>query len=235
VNLKQILLGGAIGGALPTLAKVASTFVTIPSTPLPELGLLYGIVLFSIIGAAIAYATGQSDVRQALIAGIAAPGIITNLLAGATPGVPPNHNPVTGVKGAIFEIVTSASAQTPTDRSATVTGTRKVVVDPKVSGGMPSSTNIPVTVEVMGQNNQMRTVEVGTIHSLASPTTFTIPNNIDQLKIGGKAIPLTGDLTTIQLDVTTSSTSGSDFLWALGGVRNFKIDAVSPKINEGPR
>ena len=80
---KECLLIAAIGGFLPTAAKLASTYTTAPDTPLPGWGMAIGLGLFAVIGAVLAYALSESNVRQALVLGVAAPGIITNLVSGA--------------------------------------------------------------------------------------------------------------------------------------------------------
>jgi len=229
MSLKPILVGGAIGGVLPTLAKLASTYVATPSTPPPQLGLLIGLALFGIIGAAIAVATKQTDIQQALIAGIAAPGIITNLLAGAAQSGPQSAPPTPAVHGSILDFVGTAFAQGSVTAD-TIAGVRQITIDPKVAGGLPNTANIAVTGKVTGQDNKKSSIKLGTINSLSEPTTITVPSSIDQIQIGGTTVPLSGPHTTIQLDVATKPTSGSDFFWALGAPRTYQIDAVSPKV-----
>jgi hypothetical protein len=127
-----ILIGGALGGVLPTLAKLASTYVTVPETPLPAIGMLLGLIIFAVIGAAIAFGTGQAEVRQALIAGIAAPGIITNLVAGAT--ADQKHTASAGQPHlTTLWSVGVAHAQDPRNNAAAAApGFRSVTIDPKV-------------------------------------------------------------------------------------------------------
>lgn len=85
---KECLVLAGIGGTMPTVCKLAATYVTNPRTPLPELNLLFGLGLFFLIGAVLAYAFTEDDLRKAFVLGIAAPGIITNIFAGASP---PDH------------------------------------------------------------------------------------------------------------------------------------------------
>jgi hypothetical protein len=80
---KECLILAAMGGLLPTAARLATTYTTAPGTPLPESGLYIGLAIFAVIGAVLAYALSESNARQALVLGIAAPGVITNILAGA--------------------------------------------------------------------------------------------------------------------------------------------------------
>jgi len=228
--LNPILIGGALGGILPTLAKLASTYVTVPTTPLPEYGLLFGVLLFAVIGAVIAFATGQSEIRQAMIAGIAAPGIITNLVAGATaptaaPSSPPAVHSMLNILGTAMAQPVPASPGTPP-----AGGIHTIVIDPKVTGGLPLNAQIPLSAEIPGVNNTTQTVRIGTINSLSGTTTYSIPATAKNLKIGGKSVPLSGNQTTIQLDVTTKSSAGSDFLWALGGHRSYQVQSIAPTV-----
>ena len=72
----------AFGGMLPTFSHLAATYTTQPDTPLPTLGVVFGLGLFSIISVVLCVAFNQTELRQALVMGIAAPGIITNILSG---------------------------------------------------------------------------------------------------------------------------------------------------------
>jgi hypothetical protein len=75
---------GALGGVLPTLTLLASTYVTIPETPLPAPGLLLGLALYAIVGGVVALTNTSQEIRQAIFAGIAAPAILSSVLAGAS-------------------------------------------------------------------------------------------------------------------------------------------------------
>ena len=85
-----------------------------------------------------------------------------------------------------------------------------------------------MTAEITGADNKKKTLQIGTVNSLSGQTTVTLPATVDQLKIGGKPVDLDRTQSKIQLDVSTSPTSGSDFLWALGAQRRYQIDSISP-------
>jgi hypothetical protein len=78
-----VLLGG-FGGALPAALKIGTSIVTDPDQPLPNPHIILGMAIFFVIGifANIAF-NKERDFRSAVIIGIAAPGLITNIIAGA--------------------------------------------------------------------------------------------------------------------------------------------------------
>ncbi|MDC7789729.1 hypothetical protein PQJ75_19280 [Rhodoplanes sp. TEM] len=226
-----ILIAGALGGVLPTTARLASTYVSLPDTPLPGFGLLLGLSLFALIGAAIAYGTGSTEVRQALVAGVAAPGIITNLVAGAD--APRRSDVLPFQHFALVSIAQAQPAASPPGPSASGS-IKSITIDPRVSGGVPSTTNIPVTAQIAGgPNSETRTVQIGSIRSLTGPTTLTAPPGTQNITIGGKTVPLNSPDNKIDLSVSTRPSFGSDFLWALGGQRSFSIEQVVPKVDSG--
>jgi hypothetical protein len=72
-----------IGGMLPTIGRLASTFVTDPTTPMPSFGMYFGLGCFFVLGAVIFLGLSKHrSLQEALVLGIAAPGIITNIAAG---------------------------------------------------------------------------------------------------------------------------------------------------------
>ena len=77
-----IVLFAGIGGTLPTLSRLAATYVNNPNAPLPAYGLYLGLLIFFVIGAVLAVAMGERTLRQALIIGISAPALINSISAG---------------------------------------------------------------------------------------------------------------------------------------------------------
>ncbi|WP_296746674.1 hypothetical protein [Mesorhizobium sp.] len=208
-------LWGAFGGALPTIAKLASTYVAVPTTPLPAIGLLLGVVLWAVVGGGVALTNTNYETRQAIFAGIAAPAIIASLISGAT-------NPP-GAKVSLLDI--SAYAQQPT--GTTDDGAQAIVISPQVQGGLPRTTSIPVTAEVKN-GDQSKVIDLGDIKDLSTPTKFTLPANTMQVFISGQAVKPGSTQTNIDLSVRTAPSN--DLLWALGGPRKFEIQSlqVSP-------
>ncbi|MEZ2329857.1 hypothetical protein AB6802_09045 [Mesorhizobium sp. RCC_202] len=206
-------LWGAFGGALPTVAKLASTYVAAPTTPLPALGLLLGIALWAIVGGGIALTNTSYDTRQSIFAGIAAPAIIASLISGAT------NTP--GKSASLLDI--SAYAQQDTGNAAN--DYRTIVISPRVDGGLPRDTSIPVTVEVK-TGDKSSVVNLGDIKDLSAPTTFTLPSNTSQVFVSGQPVKTNDTQTNIDLNVKTIPSNGGDLLWALGAPRKFDVQSL---------
>ena len=80
-----MLMWGAMGGVLPTIAKIASGFAANFDAPFPNaVGVLIALGGYAFLGAVIGRAMGNPDMKQALIAGIAAPAILTNVVNGVS-------------------------------------------------------------------------------------------------------------------------------------------------------
>ncbi|MGH0256292.1 hypothetical protein NKY39_12095 [Sinorhizobium meliloti] len=205
---------GAFGGMLPTVAKLASTFVSTPGTPLPEVGLLLGVALWAIVGGGVALSNTSYETRQAIFAGIAAPAILANLVSGVTGQAAQDE------RATLFGI--SAYAQ-PTDLDGG--GGGAIIVSPIVKGGLPRSASLPVTAEVKS-GDQTTTVKLGEIKDFSSPTAFSLPPGASQVFVSDVPVATTGTVTNVDVSVTTAPSIGGDLLWALGAPRNFQIKQV---------
>ncbi len=83
--LSQFILPAIVagtGGMLPTLSRLAATYVDNPYTPEPAYGIYLGLAIFFVIGAILAFAFGERSLRQALIIGISAPALINSIASG---------------------------------------------------------------------------------------------------------------------------------------------------------
>lgn len=207
-------LWGGFGGVLPTAAKLASTYVSAPGTPLPELGLILGVALWALVGGGVALSNTSYETRQAIFAGIAAPAILSSLVSGAT------SQPAQDRRAALFGI--SAYAQ-PSDLEGVGGGT--VIISPNVNGGLPRSVSLPVTAKVT-TGDQTTTVRLGEIKDLSSPTAFTVPPGTSQVFVSDVPVATTGAVTNVDVSVTTAPSVGGDLWWALGAPRNFQIKQV---------
>ncbi|MGF7006698.1 hypothetical protein [Aminobacter sp. BE322] len=209
---------GAFGGTLPTIANMASTYVAAPATNLPEIGLYLGVLLWAIVGGGVALTNTGYEARQAIFAGVAAPAILVNIVAGATGKQ---------VEGASLELFSPAYAQTPDGANILLDALSapKVVVLPTVKGGIPNSVSLAVSAEVT-KDGQTEIVDIGAIKDLGSETTLVVPPGTSQVLIDGKPVSTTGELTTIDLSVTTAPSAGGDLLWALGAPRRFSIQQL---------
>jgi hypothetical protein len=74
------LHGALSGGMLPTLGKVAGTFGANFDAPMPNLvGVSIALGLYAILGSIMARVIGNSDLKQAVVAGIAAPAMVVSI------------------------------------------------------------------------------------------------------------------------------------------------------------
>lgn len=70
---------------LPTTAKLAASLAAQPDQPLPHWHILFSFALFFGIGAVLSIAFNKNgDLAQAIVIGISAPAIITNIINGAS-------------------------------------------------------------------------------------------------------------------------------------------------------
>jgi len=85
ITTTSMFLWGAVGGMLPTLGRMAGTYGADFSAPLPHWsGVLLAVGLYAVIGAIMARAVGNAEMKQALFAGIAAPAIVLSVYNGAS-------------------------------------------------------------------------------------------------------------------------------------------------------
>ncbi len=215
---------GMLGGILPTSAKLATTLVSVPGTPVPEIGFLVGLGIWAIIGGAVALTNTSKEVRQAIFAGIAAPAVLASVVTGATgSSVGSGTSAVNGATSRLFDITAVAQETPPAVRSAADEWT--VVISPSVSGGFPTGKTLPVTAQVE-KDGETKTVDVGAIANWRGTTALLVPPGTSKVFIGDSPVPTTGPLTTVDMSVQTAPSIGGDLLWALGGQRNFNIQSI---------
>lgn len=207
-------LWGGFGGVLPTVSKMASTYVAAPGTPLPEIGLLLGVVLWAIVGGGVALSNTNYETRQAIFAGIAAPAVLANLISGVTSQATPHESAM------LFGIAAYAQPSDVQDA-----GGGAVIFSPSVNGGLPRSDALPVTAEVK-TGDETKIVPLGEITDFSSPTAFAVPAGTSQVFVSDMPVATTGTVTNVDVSVTTAPSSGGDLLWALGAPRNFQIKQV---------
>jgi len=209
---------GGFGGVLPTLANMASTYVSVPATPMPEYGLYLGLLLWAVVGGGVALTNTTYEARQAIFAGVAAPAILLNIVAGATSQ--------SGVEKAAAMFGLSAHAEEAKTDGLDAAKKWALVVSPTVSGGIPARVSLPVTAEVK-KDGRIETVTIGEITDLRSPTAFTLPAGSAQVFVSGEAVATTGTFTAVDLDVKTAPSAGGDLFWALGAPRRFNITGMN--------
>jgi len=221
---------GAFGGILPTLCNLGATYITVPETPPPAIGMLFGLAIMAVVGGGVAQINSTMEIRQAIITGIAAPALLTSFISGATESRRKAAELPAPIVAMVGLFVSSAEAQETASGSK---GQYTLVIKPTVNGFAPTGPDIPVTAAVKtGPGVEPRTVQIGTIRSTANPSAFFLPEGTYEAFVGGKPIAITGPLTEANVTVTTRPTNAGDFLWALGGQRRFEVQGVevaSPK------
>jgi hypothetical protein len=220
VSTKRALFAfGALGGVTPTVVNLASTYVSAPATPWPALGLVFGVLLWAFVGGVVALTNASLEVRQAIFAGIAAPAIILNIVAGATD---PNNVHRRNVE--LFGSVAYAQDKSTLDNLPKTTD-RAVIISPAVTGGVPTVVSLPVSAEVQ-KEGKVVVVPMGVVRDLNTASGFSVPEGALKIYLSGKPIEIIGTVTNVDLSVKTKPSWGGDFLWALGAQRNYSIQEI---------
>lgn len=230
---------GALGGMCPSISKLAATYSTNPQTDLPVLGVYIGLGLFALLGSIVALGFGVKEARSAIVAGIAAPAIVTNVMAGAEkkpiPVVVGEVSSATRWGGLLSNIVSPLFAQMDTNETQggesrpTGSGVGYVNIVPTVIGGELLSKDA-VTYEWAGGDDllggshiEMQAIDPSVKQSLE------IPSGATGILINGKFVPLPeaeNELPTIKLEIETRPTFLGDLKWALGGQRNYEVENI---------
>jgi hypothetical protein len=236
---KSVFYFGMLGGALPTCATLASTYVASPETPLPTFGLFFGWALWAIIGGAVALMNTSPETRHAIFAGIAAPAILLNIISGATEagsrkGL--HKSEQTALTWGVFAeaLVPAARAQDATKKpqfdSGFSSGFSSVQFSPIVDGGVPTNAAIPVTAQ-LETAGKVESLRLGEINDLNAVATFMVPSGWT-VYVSGKPVALTGPVTKVNLAVKTKTSGVADFLWALGVPRHYTIENVALPVQK---
>ena len=220
---RSLFLYGALGGLLPTLSTLATTFVTVPETPLPAIGMLYGLVLMGVVGGGAAMTNSTLEIRQAVITGVAAPAILMSIVSGATDSRRKSAQLFAPFTAMAELFIQTARAQEPPGFSKAGS---TLVINPTVKGAALSGADIPITAAVKNADGLSRTVQVGTIRSTENPIAFTLPAGTYEAFVAGQGIAITRPVTEANVIVTTRPTISGDFWWALGAPRKFEVQGV---------
>lgn len=220
MNTVVAMFFGALGGVCPSLAKLAAAYATQVGLQMPEVGVYVGLVLFAILGAIVAVGFGAENRRAAIIAGIAAPAIVTNVLAGAAAQTQQQRD-VSGLLG-----VSAAYAQS-SDVQKSDGGPATIVIVPRISnGGVPLRERVHVDWSAASGarlSASAQSVEVD------EEQTLVIPEGATAVEIQGRTVGLEDILRNggrVNLRVETRPTFAGDLHWALGGARDYSIRSV---------
>lgn len=222
----ECLLFGALGGMCPTISHLAGFYSTKPTDPLPELGVFIGLALFALLGAIIAAGFGAREVKAAIIAGIAAPAIVTNVATGATAEAK-RAKPEAVIEGSLLGIAAAYAQSLPANAITPemYKSNRLVTVTPRIEGGVPSKLDLEI-VAIIGDGSGQAEVDLGRLESQTAQT-LVLPEGTTALEIGGQPVELPPDATAVDALIETSPTLKGDLLWALGGRRSYEVKDLS--------
>ncbi|SEV96084.1 hypothetical protein SAMN04488515_0415 [Cognatiyoonia koreensis] len=220
MTYRAILACGAFGGMCPSIAKLASVYSTNPDAPMPVFGAYLAMGLFAFLGGGIALGFGAREVKAAIIAGIAAPGIVTNIVSGAAERQDEDIRTT-----ALTLFATPAYAQVQEIKPILIEATGRVLtITPQITGGQIGASGLEITFE----NASGMTFQGTTLYNAKAPfVQVVVPDDATVLVIGSKKFPLPADASDAQLMVETSPTLGGDLLWALGGDRRYAVGNIT--------
>lgn len=248
-NIHSVILAG-FGGLLPTTAQLAASFAAQPEQPLPHWHILFAIALFFGIGAVLSIAFNkESDLGKAVVIGISAPAIITNIINGATSGggkppqpVPPKvtgeASPSTKLSWPTFVTSTFAQSAQPGGAATDAASGKKSIVLSINYAGQGRPENGAVAITAVGKDGSKTSLGV---FNLSQFIVVPVPANAERLvmKAGDS---LSKELTlwpggegppsfAINVRLLGKTSGPGDVLWALGSDRKaFAADAEITKI-----
>lgn len=246
----KILMAAGLGGTLPTLCRLAASYNALPTQPKPALGVYLALIVFFVIGMAVAFGFQEPKIQKAFTLGIAAPGIVTSIFSGASPSqVQPTQQTVSGTTaqgktGALTSPlrllgIGDAYAQTSVPASgksgsaaAGAPPEKQLIVQPSDTGHWTNSG--PVELKFIEKNgapiNQLA------VSSQVASTVIVPPGAAAvEATTAGKttvaALPSAG-YTSAVLTLHVKAEAGNDFLWALGAPRSATVSGISGKISD---
>jgi hypothetical protein len=248
--INSVILAG-FGGLLPTTAQLAASYAAQPEQPLPHWHILFAIALFFAIGAVLSIAFNkEADLGKAIVIGISAPAIITNILVGASSGASRPPQPVPPIVGEISHVRTnwlptfmsSAMAQqSPQSEPLADTNAtpeyKSIVLTTAYSGQVQPENGI---LNIIAIEKDGATKSIGAF-GLSQFVVLPVPSGSEKLLIqagnfsrqlelwpGGRGPPSFA----VNVRLVGKPSGVGDFLWALGGGR--KTIAVSADITTLP-
>jgi hypothetical protein len=197
------------------------------------LGVAAATAIYAFIGRIIARAMGEVEMKQALIAGIAAPAILTNVFNGASEGkkltdlffmsqaIAQSEAPSTALQnwkanskaGEAFRVITLAP-------------------DPNVagaSGAMLGHMKKPINVKILtaDKDGKLHDWYSGQLGNSTANTTIAIPESQAKIVFGDRVnliVPASPDDVKADWNVTPKNTFSDGFWWALGGQADHNVN-----------
>lgn len=248
-----LLAMAGLGGILPTLSRIAAFYVANPTAPLPAGGFYVGVFCFFLIGSVIGFALAESNARRAVLVGIAAPAIITNVAQGVSEGgdskrqdTPPRisqHLSPIAPQYALHRDSVERLFQLVGQRSSS----GYVIAQQLTNDEFPEE----ITIEAQMPTRTRGSLNTDIIFIYAAPSDgewqetpvadVGIGNSIQyQPSPGIRKLGFVAGEATAAIDLTPGFTgriclaldtqSRGDFLWALGFRRSTTITSITPKL-----
>jgi hypothetical protein len=239
----SLLLAG-VGGLLPTLSKIAASFAAQPDQPLPHWHILVALAIFFIIGVCLNIPYNkENDFAKAVVVGIAAPALITNIIAGATNA--PTKNTTAGNNSAsIFSLHAVAQERSTSPGATSVPDPRSnptsdhiqinLIAIPTGKYGFPGVTQ-PLRVSYTTADGQSQTA--GEV-SPGGKASFIVPASAREIRVmalsgASAAAPIPSNSRTVNITAEISIAPKNDFLWALGARREGAVREISLNVTPG--
>jgi hypothetical protein len=247
--MTKILIAAGLGGTLPTLCRLAAT-CSAGNNPPSGIGTYIAIGLFFIIGMAVAFGFGESDLKKAFALGIAGPAIVTstfsavsqpktgNLLAAPPAAAAEHMRALQESVSFIFGIHDANAASSPPIRLAQA--------EP-VPTTKPPRLSVTSNLAHVGAGYSVPPLEIRFFSEGGTLLTLTAVDprltSVVPVPSGARSIEATidGKVTTTKLPATTFESarlninidvsSTSAFLWALGSNRRTRIEGVSTSLD----
>lgn len=235
-DLASMFGWGAVGGALPTVSKIAGTYGANFDAPTPRVaGVLIAIALYASIGAVVARAMNNPEMKQALFAGIAAPAIVVSIITGVSDSRGLNN----AQQQHALSFFTSAFAQ-PSAPGASSTAaspgssSKSLLVEASTDGGLPINGVIRIDASVPGGG--LVPAGVIEIYGNYQRTTINVPENATDLIFFSNGRSTTTPVppsSRVMLKVYPVTSTGGDLLWALGSKRGYEIGGLGVASDPG--
>lgn len=229
-----------LGGMLPTLAKLAGTYVTEPWTPMPEPGLYFGLALFFVVGMIVYRGLREGrTTREAIIVGIAAPALITNILFGASEAQTSKNIQTVGFNMLVATAYAEEHQTEMTPDTRIPTGKRtvniKILATPKMMTGVTSSDIHVSAVQKDPTTGDVKWFSMGRV-PVGGWGKYSIPEDVESLRFTTKGtdseivLPKGTPMAIIVVGVKAEITWWNDFLWAMGYKRKAEVTVLTPTI-----
>lgn len=142
---KAALFAGALGGVAPNLFRLGVNYASTSPQQIQPVPYFGAMLIFAVLGALVAWAFQEKNLRKALFLGIGLPSLFQ---ATSLQSIPPSTTPPSRAPGtqASISLVSSAYAQPPSPPSPSA---------PTRTLNLSASRNIAYTVAFYGMNNSL--------------------------------------------------------------------------------